>query len=183
MKENDLRVIKTREAIEEAFKKLLVEKDFERIKVSELCELARIDRKTFYAHYDGLDGLLDNLQTALSQNYLKRIENMDMFENVREMMREFFLYSEEQGEFYEKITCADSYLRNRMIANVMKNTKTKSKSFNALPPEKQRYVLSFYHSTTLTIYKSWIEGGKTSSAEEVADFAANLLQNGLKGII
>ena len=47
----DLRVIKTIEGIKSAFEALICEKDYEKITVKELCERARINKKTFYAAY------------------------------------------------------------------------------------------------------------------------------------
>ena len=47
----DLRVIKTREAIEGAFIQLLRDKPFERITVQNILDKARVNRKTFYKHY------------------------------------------------------------------------------------------------------------------------------------
>ena len=50
MKE-DLRVIKTKKALSEAFIELLSEKHFEEITINELCDRAEIRRATFYKHY------------------------------------------------------------------------------------------------------------------------------------
>ncbi len=51
MNENDLRVIKTRERIEEAFLELLKVKPLEKITVTELARVAMINKGTFYLHY------------------------------------------------------------------------------------------------------------------------------------
>ena len=51
----DLRVVKTIEGIKTAFEELICEKDYERILVKELCEKARINKKTFYHYYETLD--------------------------------------------------------------------------------------------------------------------------------
>lgn len=47
----DLRVTKTYEALFAAFSELIVEKPFEQISVTELCERARTRRATFYKHF------------------------------------------------------------------------------------------------------------------------------------
>ncbi len=62
----DLRVQKTIEAICAAFEKLLLEKDYDKISVTELCKLARISKKTFYVYYEDLDSLLEEMQKKLS---------------------------------------------------------------------------------------------------------------------
>ena len=45
----DLRVQKTIESVKSAFHELILEKDYEKITVKELCERARINKKTFYS--------------------------------------------------------------------------------------------------------------------------------------
>lgn len=47
----DLRVLKTRRAIQDAFVDLVLSEGFERITVSELAKRAMINRQTFYKHY------------------------------------------------------------------------------------------------------------------------------------
>ena len=43
----DLRVIRTREAIRKTFEEMICEMDYEQISIKELTERARINRKTF----------------------------------------------------------------------------------------------------------------------------------------
>lgn len=48
----DLRVTRTRELIERSFYELLMEKSLHKLTVGEIAERARINRATFYAHYE-----------------------------------------------------------------------------------------------------------------------------------
>ena len=48
----DLRIIKTRKALCDAFIILLGEKPFEDITVNELCKKAMVRRATFYQHFE-----------------------------------------------------------------------------------------------------------------------------------
>ena len=57
----DLRVIKTREAIEGALVRLLRNKPFERVTVQDILDTARVNRKTFYKHYADKYALADLL--------------------------------------------------------------------------------------------------------------------------
>ena len=54
MNEKDLRVVKTKENIFETFLSLLAAKPIRKITVQELCTKARINKGTFYYHYDDI---------------------------------------------------------------------------------------------------------------------------------
>ena len=67
MNNQDLRVLKTIENIENAFFELLGSKPIEKITVAELARVARINKGTFYRHYlDIPDLYMKTMQKALS---------------------------------------------------------------------------------------------------------------------
>lgn len=86
----DLRVQKTIDAIHKVFDEMICEMNYEKITVKELCERARINKKTFYRYYETLDDLLAELQNIFTQEYLKRIENYRIPEDLDKINREFF---------------------------------------------------------------------------------------------
>ena len=57
----DLRIRRTRSAIREAFVALMQEKEYTAITVTDISEMAGINRKTFYAHYETKEQLLSHL--------------------------------------------------------------------------------------------------------------------------
>ena len=66
MKEKtDLRVVKTKKILFNTLLKLMKQKKFEKIKISDICEEALINRTTFYAHYEDKYELLMELFEAL----------------------------------------------------------------------------------------------------------------------
>ena len=67
MNNQDLRVLKTIDNIENAFFELLGSKPIEKITVAELARVARINKGTFYRHYLDIPGLyMKTMQKALS---------------------------------------------------------------------------------------------------------------------
>ena len=86
----DIRVKKTRRAIQKAFIELLREKPVEKITVKEIAERAEINKTTFYAHYETLDALTDQMEQQTVQMVTEQmtgaqqlLEQPDVF--VREM--------------------------------------------------------------------------------------------------
>ncbi|MBS7527246.1 TetR/AcrR family transcriptional regulator [Fusibacter paucivorans] len=67
---NDLRFQKTHSAIRAAFRTLMAKKDYDKITVKALCELAKINRKTFYLHYHTLDDMITELEYEIAENIL-----------------------------------------------------------------------------------------------------------------
>lgn len=59
--ENDLRVIKTKKAIREAFIALVEEKGYRHVSVSDITQRAMINRNTFYLHYMDKEDLITSL--------------------------------------------------------------------------------------------------------------------------
>ncbi len=69
----DLRVKKTKKAIRRAFFELIRQKPVEKITVRELSELAEINKTTFYAHYDTIYDLVDQLEQEMIETIVERM--------------------------------------------------------------------------------------------------------------
>lgn len=117
----DLRVQKTILAIRNAFQDLICEKDYAKITVKELCERAKVNKKTFYRYYPTLDDLLREVQEELSGEYMERTRGLRIPEDIEKITREFCEFSAAQGTYYERITCSQAYgdVRGPMMERVM----------------------------------------------------------------
>lgn len=186
MKEKiDLRVLKTEESIKQTFKNMLLEMPYEKITIKNLCDKAMINRKTFYLHYSSIDDVLTEFQEELSSEYFDRIKDFDHIANVEKMIRAFFLFSEEKGEFYEKIQCNSNYdyIRQQTTNTLSLKVQDNLKSIRKFDEEKQNIILSFVNSAVLGIYRQWIKDGKKISVNEVIDMTSVLVKTGLDKII
>ena len=181
----DLRVQKTIEAIHKAFEEMLYEMNYEKITVKELCERAKINKKTFYRYYAVLDDLLAELQGLFTQEYLKRIENYKVPEDLGKINREFFLYSVEKGPLYEKITCSGSYdyIRSKMVNDVMNSKWGQSTWLQLLEPSKQAVLLEFIQSASMSVYRKWVADGKKIPLRDMIELSNQLLCSGVNGFI
>ena len=66
----DLRIEKTERGIKNAFIELRSRKPLEKITVKELCESARINKSTFYAHYKDIYDLSDAMEEDTAMNVM-----------------------------------------------------------------------------------------------------------------
>ena len=177
----DLRIVKTIQGIKTAFEVLICEKDYEKITVKELCDMAQINKKTFYHYYETLDSLLAEMQAELSASYLEQIKNYALPEEFDKVNREFFVYSSNQGPAYEKITCSVAYhsIRDEMIAKVDNASWGKSKKYQKLSDFEKKLLLNFVHHTVLSAYRQWVEDGKNMPMEDVIDMTNCIVLGGV----
>ena len=74
----DLRIKRTRKAIYASFFALLKEKDFEKISVKDIADMAMISRNTFYLHYadkyELLESVCDRLLETLKSRVVQALE-------------------------------------------------------------------------------------------------------------
>lgn len=73
----DLRVVKTRKTIGEAFLELRSKNALEKIKVKELCELALINKTTFYKHYQDIYVLSEEIENETILSIISSFEHMN----------------------------------------------------------------------------------------------------------
>lgn len=78
----DLRVRRTLKAIRSAFYELVLTKNYSDISITELTDLAEINRKTFYLHYSSLDDLVKEVEQEIVDHILQNVrmsaEQMDV---------------------------------------------------------------------------------------------------------
>ena len=74
----DLRVIKTKKNIRDAFLELRKKHTLDEIKVNALCEKALVNKTTFYNHYQDVYDLSEELETEVLDDFLNNFQDIDM---------------------------------------------------------------------------------------------------------
>lgn len=88
----DLRIEKTERGIKNSFIELRSKKPLEKITVRELCELACINKSTFYSHYRDIYDLADSLENELVSSIINSISHPEyIMEYPAEFTKELFL--------------------------------------------------------------------------------------------
>ena len=79
----DKRVIKTKNAIFEAFKQLVQEKDMADITISELTQKANITRSTFYMYYDTVGDVRTDIENVIIAGIDKIMSETDILNSIK----------------------------------------------------------------------------------------------------
>jgi AcrR family transcriptional regulator len=84
----DLRIVKTRRNIREAFLELRSKNPLEKLKVKRLCDLALINKSTFYKHYQDLYALSEEVENETISSIMSSFEHMNsLLTNPEEFMK------------------------------------------------------------------------------------------------
>lgn len=120
----DLRIKKTKRAIRSAFFELIREKPLEKITVREIAERAEINKTTFYAHYETVYDLVDQLEQEAVAEVISQLSTVQgLLSAPRDFVREMYaLLSKNQlcTEFFSAPAMAQftAHLRNAILENV-----------------------------------------------------------------
>lgn len=103
----DLRIVKTKKILFNSLLNLMKIKNFEKIKISDICEESLVNRSTFYAHYDDKYELLIDLFEERKLSLLKDFEDNEnkafSKEYLMELLSILIDHIEENKEIYSSI--------------------------------------------------------------------------------
>lgn len=80
----DKRVVKTKNAIFEAFKQLVQQKDMADISISELTQKANITRSTFYMYYDTVGDVRADIENEIVARIDKIMSEADLLNSMKD---------------------------------------------------------------------------------------------------
>lgn len=182
---NDLRVLKTREALKNAFHDMVCEMNAEDITVKELTERARVHRKTFYLHYTCIEALFEDMLKEASESYFKEIDKIPIPMPMTEVNKVFFSFLAKQDKFMERLICAPSYRNfcNKMFTTALNHNRSRYNPYAHLSKEKQNIVNNFLATSSLDFYRQWVADGKKIPIEELMELSGKLITNGVSSII
>lgn len=104
--ENDRRVVKTKKAIRNAFRNIIVREGLHKLNVSKIAAEADIHRKTFYLHYSSVEDLLNSETESLTSNATKHVmeswDRVDERQGVRLLVSAINSHIGEDLEFFTK---------------------------------------------------------------------------------
>ncbi len=187
-KEKDKRWIRTKLAIRDAFSQLLVEKDISKITVKEIAEIAFINRNTFYAHYENVYALLDEIEDELLDVIKDLLNTTDFFEaqnNMYIVLKKITSIVNADVDFYSRLINSTSasnlikkikdYLKTSLISQIKEKTNLDDNTLD--------YILEYTLSGILSVYQQWFESDHSQTLDEMLMIIGELAIEGVNKII
>lgn len=177
----DLRIKRTRKMLREALWEAVMEKGFEHVTVSEVCERAMINRATFYRHYEdindlllrGLDEIFDELyalgEPAYTSEQLAHYEltgpprNFILFIKFVEERADFFRFMLSDRGLPSLVTRLRSYVEELVLERIRVGIRPDSSPL--IPAEM---VASSWAGQIMGTLIWWLNKGQHISVDDMA---------------
>lgn len=177
----DLRIIKTKKSLYEALISLLEEKEYEEIKVSDICQKALINRSTFYAHFNDKYDLLDSFLNDLKQSLIDELDenvSTNITDYYLDLIKVFINHIDNNKTTYKSIIINN---RNSIILDMLydtvRNDCKKRLEKLSIPLNKEipnEIIIEFYLGAIVNLGINWINNNKYTK-DEIIDYLNKLL--------
>lgn len=180
MNENklDRRVKYTRNMLKNALVQLMKQQHISTISVKALCELADINRSTFYAHYNDQYDLLHQVEQEVMDNvrrYLKKVmtEGFDIKAPVI-VLTCIFEYAKENSELFQVLLSENSdHVFQKDVIELSQIVSTRNN--DSLDERTKEYITEFRTAGCISISQKWLKDGTVESPEEMSDLIGRLM--------
>lgn len=197
-KKVDARIIQTRQKLSNALTELLNLKPFEELTVTDLVNQARINRSTFYLHYNGLEDFISDLENDLYNHFrnqmitffktetgwLDQIINPDL--EIKFSILEYILDAIEKSPQIQAFIKARLYNSEFLLKIVEDGYESAYASFSKahthIEASRFRYFYSFAAMGCVGLIFNWIQSGMDKSTEEISHLAHTLVKQSIKSI-
>lgn len=180
----DLRIQKTIQAIRESLKSLILEKEFSDIKVTALCQRAKISKKTFYAYYTCLDDLFNEELAIIAEGMLNSYRGMSVPQDLDRINAAFFDYVTGLDPASQKLLCHanyDEFARNA-IDHTVEKVWSDGELLKHLSDFERRFLMRFLRTVGLACFRDWVADGRTEPLEDVVAFSSALLTGSVRSV-
>ena len=182
----DKRIIKTKNAIFEAFKQLVQEKDMSDITISELTQKANITRSTFYMYYDTVSDVRTDIENTIIARIDRIMSETDILNSIKnpypllsrladEILKQdtnnrYSLSSSTSGQLLDKINdrIVDAYMHW-------------FSSHEGLTSDlgKTKYIVAFAAAGMTECFKIWFNHKSSLTLEELCKNISDAMSKGI----
>ena len=178
----DRRVKRTKKALREALLTLLENKTNNQISVTELTNLADVNRATFYFYYTDLLDMLQQIQNESYQAFKNIINestsSITTIEGFTEYCERLLGYCQEHETLVRFIinNDANNQLYKQIRILMLNNIPNSKDVYDETNPA--RYSTNFILTAMVGIVIDWMDEGMKIPAHDLAEFCANTYING-----
>lgn len=176
--------------MDDALLALLKRKDFEYITVKDVCEEAKVNRSTFYLHYENTTDVLEEVLFNLSSSFAKRFESIgaasldiprasleDLYLIRDKFLVPYLEFIRENKKAYKAIRGNPSLFRAKSTYEKMfKDIFTPILIRFGTEERWHKYLMDYYMSGLSSIILDWVRNECDIPIPELADFIKGIVE-------
>ena len=184
----DRRVVKTKKAIKKSFVKLLSQKDINDITVSDIANLADINRKTFYNYYDGVYAVVDEIEDEFVRSVDEVLTEFDFTKNMRKPYMVFEKLTTVINNDIDVIGYllsgeSNLGLTNKLVGLLKVRTKEVLSKYFDIEEKRLDLMLEFMMPGMVAVYQRWFNSDRREPLEHISAEINLLVFKGLSGYL
>ena len=178
--------IKSKKAIKNALSRLLMKKDFEEISVTEVVKTAGINRSTFYAHYNNMTEVLEEIETRVAEGILNSFMSYreSVMENPTPFLTSIAALLQKEFDFYKRLVCANvgSHFIDRLKENFISTVITADNDKISHIKDKSTFavVVRFYTNGFASMFEDVFKGVLKISLTALAEIIGQIVAVGFE---
>ena len=182
-KKVDRRVRYSLMVIKQSFITLLKKKPISKITIKEICDVADVNRATFYAHYLDQYDLLHQIEQDLIDEINQYLYGHDLNANLSavseepiELLDKILQYVKENAELFDLFLNLEEDIHfQQEVIQIVGNQHFASMTVDR---DSSEYMFLFYASGSIGVIQKWLHDGMKKSTREMAELILKLSISG-----
>ncbi|WP_019910207.1 TetR/AcrR family transcriptional regulator [Paenibacillus sp. HW567] len=189
-KADDLRVVRTRKLIDEAFFALVEEQGIESVNVRSLTAKAGINRGTFYLHYLDIydlmekmeDRIIEQLNNLPARSEPEQLLGSGVQDELFPSIVQFIRFMTEQQRFFaiffaQEGNAFGKRLRALILRRMYEKLPMRDLEQDSLTVPAD-YIVAYFSSAHFGVIRHWFDTGRALPPEELALILTRLVRDG-----
>jgi len=184
MNKESKRVKLTKRIIKSSLVDMLKTYPISKVSVKKLCEIAEINRSTFYAYYTDPYDLLYQIQGEVINDLSDYISRNAFSEHTAltvQAMTKILEYAKENSELFKVLLSenGDITFQKDIMRLAQKKTINELRSTQSIEPRTSEYLQLFIITGALSVMNKWLQDEMPESPGQMAGLCSSLLYKGL----
>ena len=179
--------LKTKQSLAQVLKNAMEHKKLSKITISELCAVCRINRKTFYYHFEDIYSLL---KWTLEQEAVEVVKNFDLVVNTEEALRFVMAYADENKHIkncafdsmgYEEIK---RFFYNDLFSVIYGAIEQVEDELQiTVDSQFKNYLAAFYTEASAGLLIEWVKNRMTQDKETILQSLLSIYKISIPAIL
>lgn len=177
--------LRSKRLIKNALSELLQSKDFEEITVTEVVNKAGVNRGTFYAHYNNMTEVLEEIEKQVADGIVNIFLSYkeSIMENPTPFLKNIAGFLQKDFDFYKRLICAkvgNHFIDNLKEVFIAVATGENDKIMHIKDLKTFGIIVRFYTNGFASMYEDVFKGVLKISLADLAEIIGDIVSVGFE---